>query len=400
MGRGAIEELALGGPVVLTTRTLGGATGVSQAALDTAWALSQLCAELRIRAWVPRYLPTEVDGRTLGPCSWEPVSPFLTARSILSGEAPPRALLEQTRLSGSWLRKRFASGAPPALELVNGLGAHALFVGAARGTSAARWLVVHESPRHFDQPGRLDLPAALRALRSYDRRVYVSERGQLEWDELAGLDPSRSLYIPNCVREQRVANVTGRSRSQLRESLGATKDRVSMVCVGQVSPRKGQDIVLDALDTLGPRASGIELDVLGDCRSDWARALRARAQAGSLNVRFLGRVGDVYERVYAADVLVLASRAEAAPLVVLEAMALGTCVVAADVDGVAEQVVHEQTGLLFAREDPHALAGQLARVLGDSGFRERLALAGRARYLERYSRDRQLSRWRAALLDF
>jgi glycosyltransferase involved in cell wall biosynthesis len=286
------------------------------------------------------------------------------------------------------------------LEVVNGLGAHALLHAALpQAGHTPRLIVVHESPRHFDQPGRLDLAAAKRALRSYDYRVYVSQRGQREWDNLAGLDGSRSFYIPNCVREQRVAQTLTRPRSELRRELGYRADGVYAVCVGQVCARKGQDLVLRALAAMPSAAPELQLDLLGDCSSSWARALREglAGSASAARVRFLGRVSDVYERICAADVLVLGSRAEASPLVVLEAMALGTCVVAADVDGVGEQVVDEETGLLFQRDNAQQLTGSLLRVTRDPALRERLARAGRARYLERFTRDRQLARWSAVL---
>jgi glycosyltransferase involved in cell wall biosynthesis len=101
--------------------------------------------------------------------------------------------------------------------------------------------------------------------------------------------------------------------------------------------------------------------------------------------------------VYAADVLVLGSRAEAFPLVVLEAMALGVCVIAPDIDGVREQVIDETTGLLFARDDVRELVGCLSRVARDGRLRAGFGAAGRARYLERFTRERQLARWSSAL---
>lgn len=390
------RDLQALGPVVLTTRTLGAATGVSQAALDLALALSQRCSELRIRAWVPTQLPDEVDGRKLQRCVWEPVSPLTAARSVLQGEAPARALFEHTRrarLHSRGLREL------PALEVVNGIGAHALFSAANRNTDTPRLLVVHESPRHYDEPGRVLKSDALAALRSYEHRVYVSQLVQKEWDSLAALDPAGSFYIPNCVQEQRAARVLAQARADLRLRLGYAPNGIHVLCVGKVSPRKGQDLLLDALEAVPRAAADIQLDLAGDCRSDWARALRARAERPALagRVRFLGQVSDVYERIYAADLLVLASRAEASPLVVLEAMALGTCVIAADVDGVSEQVVDEETGLLFHRENLNELTGCLLRLARDSGQRARLARAARARYLERFSRDRQLGRWNAVL---
>jgi glycosyltransferase involved in cell wall biosynthesis len=258
---------------------------------------------------------------------------------------------------------------------------------------------VHESPRHFAIPGRVDLDSALDAMRRHDYCVFVSERGQREWQALAQLDPQRSLHIPNCVQEQRVLAVLGGTRAHWRERLGYGANRLRVVCVGQVTPRKGQDLVLAALERLPAAAPALDVDFIGECGSAWARDLARRSAALPLakHVRFLGAVNDVYERVFAADLLVVGSRAEAFPLVVLEAMALGTCVVAADVDGVGEQVIDAQTGLLFAPEDAGQLAQALARAASDARLRERLAAAGRARYLERFTRDRQLALWNAAL---
>ena len=391
------------GPIVLTTRTLGSTTGVSQAALDIALALSQRSCELRVRSWVPKRLPTHLDGHTMGPWAAEPVSPLKAARALLQREAPPRALLEHAREAGKGLGRDNTSRAAPVLEVVNGLGAHALWQAAARYPGVPSLLVVHESPRHFDEPGRLDLKAALAALRCSHGWVFVSEGGQKAWQALAGLDPQRTYYVPNCVKEQRVESMFTHARTELRKRLGYDATQaVRAVCVGQVCARKGQDVLLAGLAAVPDSGAPIQLDFLGDCSSSWARKLRRDLEGQfspqlAQRVRFLGKVSDVYERVYAADVLLLGSRAEASPLVVLEAMALGTCVIAADVDGVSEQVVDEETGLLFHHGDTRELAGSLSRVARDPSLRERLARGGRVRYLERYSRERQLARWGAIL---
>jgi glycosyltransferase involved in cell wall biosynthesis len=384
--------------IALTTRTLGSSTGVSQAALDLLLALSRCASSLRVRAWVPRRLPSAVDGLPVGACVLERLGPLMAAQAVLRGEAPPRSLLEHTRLG--LLPRARGPLQPAALEVVNGLGAHALHAAlSVRADARARVsaLVVHESPRHFEQPGRMDMAAALRALRAHDYRVFVSERGRAEWGALAGLDPARSLHIPNCVREQRAAALRERDRAALRRSYGYRDDAVQLVCVGSVLPRKGQDVLVEALLTLG--ACPLRLDFVGSARGAWAEQLAARVASSALagRVRFVGEVSDAYERVYAADALVLASRAEASPLSVLEAMALGTCVVAADVDGLAELIVSEQTGLLFAREDPAALAASLRRIAYDPPLRAALGRAGRERYASEFQRARQLARWAEAV---
>jgi glycosyltransferase involved in cell wall biosynthesis len=393
-------------PIVLTTRAFGSYSGVSRVAPDVLLALSRCSSDLHVRAWVPAGVPTIVDGLAVGPFVVEALPLGLVARAVLSGDAPPRSLLEHLRLAAqSPLRHGSADRELAVLEIVNGVAAHPLYrcaqaahAGKHRAAGSVSALIVHESPRHFDQGGSMALANAVEALRSYDYRVFVSDRGRAEWNALAALDPARSLYIPNCVAEQRAEGIRARDRAELRRTLGYEDGMLRLVCLGSVTPRKGQDLVLDALRALGSTAP-LRVDFLGVQSSPWAKQLASGLLGSPLEsrVRFLGVVQDAYERIYAADALVLASRAEALPVAVLEALALGTCVVAADVDGVVEQVVHAQSGLLFARQDAVALAACLRQVVNDPQLRAALGAAGRARYLAEFTRARQLTRWADAV---
>jgi glycosyltransferase involved in cell wall biosynthesis len=395
--------------IALSTRTFGQHTGVSQAALDILLSLSRTGHEVAVRAWVPHPLPNAVDGISLGPCRFESVSPRAVARSMLGGDAPARSLPEQLRLAvRETLRMPTFFGGParpprPSLEVVNGLGAHGVYVAgdghtAASGTRPPSLLVVHESPRHFAPGYRVSVERALEIVQSYDYRVFVSQRGLREWNALGKLDPDRSFCIPNCVREQETHRLMARDRKDVRRTLGYSTEQLQVVCVGAVTQRKGQDVVLDALQQLAATHPQVRVDFLGPLHGGWAEALKTRlARSAELGgrARFLGGVNDVYERIYAADVLVLASRAEAFPLSVLEAMALGTCVVASDVDGIAEQVVHDDSGLLFKSEDAGALAQCLRKVADDPVRRKTLARAARSRYVSEFNRTLQLERWAA-----
>ena len=110
-------------------------------------------------------------------------------------------------------------------------------------------------------------------------------------------------------------------------------------------------------------------------------------------VRFLGAGtrDDVVRLFRAADVALLTSAWENLPHTVLEALAAGTPVVATAVGGVPEVVREGENGLLVAAGDVEAIAGALARLLGDDALRERLA-AGAAPSVEELSEPRILSR--------
>jgi glycosyltransferase involved in cell wall biosynthesis len=153
----------------------------------------------------------------------------------------------------------------------------------------------------------------------------------------------------------------------------------SLLCVANVIPGKGHDVLLDALATMTDLAW--HCVCVGSLDRDRAFAERLAHD----RVRFVGpRTGAELDRCYAAaDLLVLASRGEAYGMVVTEALARGLPVVVTDVGGVAEALGHGEggvrPGMLVAPDDPAALAAALRDWLGDAALRDRLRRAARER---------------------
>jgi glycosyltransferase involved in cell wall biosynthesis len=166
-----------------------------------------------------------------------------------------------------------------------------------------------------------------------------------------------------------------------------TSDGRELLCVAAVTPDKGHDVLLDALATTADLPW--HCVCVGSLERDPAFAddLRRRALESGIGdrVRFPGpRTGVELERSYAAaDVLVLASRAETYGMVVTEALARGLPVVAADVGGLTEALGQGadgvRPGVLVPPEDPAALAAALRSWLTDAELRERSRRAARER---------------------
>jgi glycosyltransferase involved in cell wall biosynthesis len=161
----------------------------------------------------------------------------------------------------------------------------------------------------------------------------------------------------------------------------------ALLCVAAVTPEKGHDVLLDALATATDLSWRCACVGSLDRDPAFAGGVRRRAQDGGLGdrVRFPGaRTGPELDRAYAAaDLLVLASRAETFGMVVTEALARGVPVVAADVGGVTEALGHAddgtRPGLLVAPGDAAALGAALRAWLGDADLRGRLRRAARER---------------------
>ena len=168
--------------------------------------------------------------------------------------------------------------------------------------------------------------------------------------------------------------------SDRADGLGLPKEYI--LFIGRVAPNKGLPTLLDALARLGPNERR-PLVLMG---RDWGERARLETQARSLGiedeVRFLDHVDppSVYRGVLrGARALVLPSEWEAFGLVLLEAMAAGTPIVATAVGGVPDVLEGGRSGRLVPYGDAGALASALRSVLEDARETERLRAAGRER---------------------
>ena len=165
------------------------------------------------------------------------------------------------------------------------------------------------------------------------------------------------------------------------------KDKIVVLTVGRLHPRKGQMITLQALQMLPAEVrSRIEYWVVGGRnKGNYEDRLRAMANLDpALTVRFFGNIPDeelieVYER---SDIFALTSinhgdSVEGFGLVYLEAAAHGLPIVAHRVGGVSEAVRDGVTGLLVTPERPAELAAAFEKLIHDAPLRSRLGGAGR-----------------------
>ncbi|GAB3986478.1 glycosyltransferase family 4 protein [Plantactinospora veratri] len=166
-----------------------------------------------------------------------------------------------------------------------------------------------------------------------------------------------------------------------------TDGAASLLCVASVIPRKGHDVLVEALASVADRPWTCRCVGPVDRDPDYVGRLRRSAGAAGLaeRVRFAGpRTGAELAADYAAaDLLVLPSRAEPYGMVVTEALARGVPVLGSEVDGLPEAVGRAPDGavpgLLVPPGDPAALATALRRWFDEPDLRQRLRAAARDR---------------------
>jgi glycosyltransferase involved in cell wall biosynthesis len=161
----------------------------------------------------------------------------------------------------------------------------------------------------------------------------------------------------------------------------------SFLCVAAVTFDKGHDVLLEALAMIADLSWRCVCVGRLDRDPAFVDRIRERALGAGLGdrVSFAGALSgsDLDCSYAAADLLVLASRAETYGMVLTEALARGLPVTAADVGGVPEALGHGtdgvRPGLLVPPDDPGALGDALRTWLGDAELRGRLRRAARER---------------------
>jgi phosphatidylinositol alpha-mannosyltransferase len=155
----------------------------------------------------------------------------------------------------------------------------------------------------------------------------------------------------------------------------------NILYVGRFESRKGLLDLLKAYRILRKTGCNCRLLVVGGGpQAKEARRYLATRKLGG--VEFLGRVSDEERDALFKTADVYASPAtgrESFGIVLLEAMAAGTAIVASDIHGYKGVLQRGRQGLLVPPGNPKELAGALARLLGDDELREAMGAAGRER---------------------
>jgi len=301
----------------------------------------------------------------------------LTARGVSTAliPLPPLRSLRVDRALGAALRlRRLARELRPSVVHVDGtrVAAYALALG---GGIRRVWHV---------RDVRCD-PLDPFLARRYDRLVAVCTAAVVNRfrDEPRG----RVAVVPNAVPPHRPRS----TRAEVRRWMGIGPDEFVVLTAGRVEPQKGIVDLVRSLALLEREGVDARVIVAGEATVEHAEHVHGIAKRLNVARRLvlLGHRDDLGDLLEAADVLVHASWYEAAPRVVLEAMAAGRAVIATAVGGVPE--ILEGCGDLVPERDPERLAEAISRLARDPS--RTLDLGERAvhRYRRRYTPEAHLA---------
>lgn len=233
--------------------------------------------------------------------------------------------------------------------------------------------------------------------RRVSRVIAVSSAIRRRLIERDHVPPARINVVPNSVPPARDAD--GDTLS-LPAEFG---DGPLIGMIARLQPEKGVTSFLKAAAHVAKELPAARFVVVGDGPL-WKEMLGLAEVLGVRErVLFLGFRPDAQALIELMDVVAVPSVSEGTPLVVLEAMAAGTPVVASRVGGIPDQICHGREGILVPPGDPRALADALLVLLRSPELARSVGEAGRLRAGTEFSHERMVRRvegiYRTALAD-
>lgn len=168
--------------------------------------------------------------------------------------------------------------------------------------------------------------------------------------------------------------------SRYRTDKDQPGNRITVLYVGRFDYLKGTDLLFAALAQARQQCSALNCVLIGAPEDKFASQLTEFISANSDWVTYKGPLtqDQVFTEMARADMLVLPSRTETLPRVLIEAQAIGLPQIATDVGGIAEIVKHDETGLLVPSDDATSLAHAIIRLCQNHELRYKMAAISRS----------------------
>lgn len=186
-----------------------------------------------------------------------------------------------------------------------------------------------------------------------------------------------------------------RSKESLRQEFGLLRDDFILGVVGKIYREKGQREVILALDSLRRTHPQVKLLVVGDVKDgDYYHELERLVEDLNLEpyVFFTGYRRDIIELLQLLDLLVVSSSVDSFGLAALEAMSVGTPVLAVNAGGLPEIISPGENGVLIESPNPDLICMGVESLLQNPSRMREFAEKGLRKVREKFSSEEQIRR--------
>ena len=251
--------------LTLVAKNIGQGNGASLSALDVLISLGQIDPEMALIYLYKNDIPNELDGKKvlysqsyLSPRSIDGTSKF-NLKKVSNIVVKPFLMNKLKNIS-------------PRMSFVNSMGSHSLWKPIKEKYNWSGTLIVRESPDLYKSSS---IESILNRFNYYDYFIFVSDLVRKKWLKFSKIDAAKSFYIPNCVWEKRVGEISQNSKSNVKKKLFGNDDQFIAICTGEVKYRKGQDLIIENLKLICDLIPNFKLLILGRQNQAFIKELKS-----------------------------------------------------------------------------------------------------------------------------
>lgn len=244
-------------------------------------------------------------------------------------------------------------------------------------------IVVHTPHGHvflgYFGPSKTRIFILLERLASHitDKIVALTNREKEDCILFKIADEDKFVVINSGVGLDRFKELPSNEKQYLKRELGIPDNSLIVGTVGRLVPVKGPEFLIEAAKYIHSKYHNAFFIFTGDGPLKQNLEKKARELRIEKNILFLGWRDDVARIISIYDIFCLPSLNEGMGRVLVEAMALGKPIVASDIGGIPELVIHGKNGFLVPPKNPIPLAKYIQILLEDKEKREKMGQAGK-----------------------
>ncbi|KMY52971.1 hypothetical protein AC623_02350 [Bacillus sp. FJAT-27231] len=175
------------------------------------------------------------------------------------------------------------------------------------------------------------------------------------------------LYIPGVGMDTSAFQFQNESdiRKEKRIELGFADQDFVLICVAEINKNKNQIQLLRAIESLKDRYPFLKCLIVGEGRGETKLRKKASKLLLEERIKFCGFRRDIPELLISSDVLCLLSKREGLPKAIMEGLAAKKPIIATDIRGNRDLVLHESNGFLVPVNDITSTASSISKLIDD-----------------------------------
>lgn len=250
------------------------------------------------------------------------------------------------------------------------------------------------SPKHFPHMFCPWFREYYKFLATYSNVHFINNsiNGARDYERWLGLPENKFKVIYNGVDFDEIESQASEEKNKIRRDIGIPEDAIAICGIFRLSAEKRPEMFFEITGTLMEKFPQLYIVHAGDGSRALHLKRKNKFSKNKSRLLILGIRDDIVKILKACDILLLTSKNEGTPNVILEAASVGIPVVATNVGGIPECIENGVTGFTHDIYDKNGISNSLVRLIENEELRKRMSLASKAFVQKKFTINQMISK--------